>query len=190
MLVENKLKNIIITNYNSLRKFAIKINMPYSTLDTILKRGVNKANIKNIMLICNELCIDSRELVLGKIIYKTMHNNKYNLFANRLKTLRLTNKLQQKELAKKIGISPVMISQYESGKKEPSRETLYKIAEIFNVTVDYLLCRTNNPYDTDSLELEGTYLRLAKGAQELGLNDDDVDAILSLYKTHKIKEEI
>lgn len=39
------------------------------------------------------------------------------------------------------------------------------------------------------LHLEGTYLRLAQGAQELGLDDEDVDAILAIYAKHKQKNQ-
>lgn len=53
MSVEIKLKELILEKYKSLREFAIKIDMPYSTLDTILKRGVNKANVSNIIAIFN-----------------------------------------------------------------------------------------------------------------------------------------
>lgn len=44
-------------------------------------------------------------------------------------------------------------------------------------------------YEEDLLKLDHTYLRLAKGAQELGLDDDDVDQILAIYRKHKQKNE-
>lgn len=70
MSIEMELKDLILAKYKSLREFAIKIDMPYSTLDTILKRGVNKANVANILAICKELNIDAESLGDGKIIYK------------------------------------------------------------------------------------------------------------------------
>lgn len=39
------------------------------------------------------------------------------------------------------------------------------------------------------LQLDHTYLRLARGAQELGLDDDDVDQILAIYRKHKQKNK-
>ena len=59
--------------------------------------------------------------------------------SGRLKSLRETRGISQKELAESIGVSDVMISMYEQGKKNPSLETISKIAKYFNVTVDYLL---------------------------------------------------
>lgn len=70
MSVEVELKELILERYKSLRDFTIKIDMPYSTLDTILKRGVNKANVVNIITICKELGIDAESLSGGKIIFK------------------------------------------------------------------------------------------------------------------------
>lgn len=42
---EQKLKELIISKYGSLNKFCEAINMPWTTLDSILKRGISKANI-------------------------------------------------------------------------------------------------------------------------------------------------
>lgn len=43
--------------------------------------------------------------------------------------------------------------------------------------------------DNEQIQLEGTYLRLAQGAQALGLDDEDVDAILAIYAKHKQKNQ-
>lgn len=45
-----------------------------------------------------------------------------------------------KELGEIIGVAESTISQYETGKREPDFETLLKLGEFFNVSVDYLLC--------------------------------------------------
>jgi len=55
--------------------------------------------------------------------------------------LRLARGLTQQELAKYLGISPVTISGYENGHREPTIEMLERIADYFDVTVDYLLGR-------------------------------------------------
>ena len=78
MSVELELKELILSKYKSLREFAIKIDMPYSTIDTILKRGVDKANINNIIRICKELNIDTEALGEGKIEFK---NNEIHTIA-------------------------------------------------------------------------------------------------------------
>lgn len=73
--VEESLKELILSKYRSLREFTIKIGMPYSTMDTILKRGVDKANILNILKICNELNISADKLANGIIENKNLTNS-------------------------------------------------------------------------------------------------------------------
>ena len=56
-----------------------------------------------------------------------------------LRRLRREKGISMKELGKKIGVAESTISQYETGKREPDFETLLKLGEFFNVSVDYLL---------------------------------------------------
>ena len=48
MSVEQELKGFIVARYGTVKDFAISIDMPPSTLDGVLKRGVGKANISNV----------------------------------------------------------------------------------------------------------------------------------------------
>ena len=68
--VEMELKELILEKYGSLAGFCKKIDLPWTTLDSILKRGVGKANIKNILKITTELGIDVERLADGKIVFK------------------------------------------------------------------------------------------------------------------------
>jgi len=68
--VENELKELILERYGSLSEFCKKIDLPWTTLDSILKRGVDKANIRNILKITSELGIDVERLASGEIVYK------------------------------------------------------------------------------------------------------------------------
>ena len=60
-------------------------------------------------------------------------------FNDRLKKLRLNNDLTQKEASELIGLKRSAYSLYELGKREPTLETLKRIAIDFKVSVDYLL---------------------------------------------------
>lgn len=64
-------------------------------------------------------------------------------FGNRLISLRDEKNLSREELADKLNITYSALSKYETNKRFPDKETLSKIADFFNVSVDYLLCRTN-----------------------------------------------
>lgn len=64
-------------------------------------------------------------------------------FSDRLKSLRKDMDLTQEEFASKIDKNRSTIAGYETERKEPDHETLKKIADFFNVSVDYLLGRTD-----------------------------------------------
>ena len=64
-------------------------------------------------------------------------------FNDRLKALRKQKGLSQRALAEKLEMSKSAVSMYESGFREPDHETTEKIADFFNVDVDYLLGRSN-----------------------------------------------
>lgn len=66
-------------------------------------------------------------------------------FGERLRELREKRGLTQEELGKKINQKKANISKYETGKLQPSIETIDFLANYFNVTADYLLDRTDNP---------------------------------------------
>jgi len=67
MTTEEKLKEYILTRYNSIREFAQIAEVSNSTLDSILKRGVNNSNLTNIKKICKTLGISVDELAEGRI---------------------------------------------------------------------------------------------------------------------------
>jgi transcriptional regulator with XRE-family HTH domain len=63
----------------------------------------------------------------------------------KLSILRNQKGLSQGELAEKMGMSQQTISKYERGLLEPALETLNFLADFFNVSVDYLLGRSDQP---------------------------------------------
>ena len=65
---ELELKNIILERYGSLKKFSETIKMPWTTLDSILKRGILNSNMANITKIAKELGIDLESLAVGEIL--------------------------------------------------------------------------------------------------------------------------
>lgn len=62
---------------------------------------------------------------------------------DRIKMLREELGIEQKALAKKLGISTSVMNRIELGTRPIRDEELSKLADIFSVSVDYLLCRTN-----------------------------------------------
>ena len=112
----------------------------------------------------------------------------------RVKNLCKERGIPVSRLEKELGFANGYISQLRKGVFPSNR--LVEIAGYLGVSVDYLVNGTEDTektptVQTDSgpVQLEGTYLRLAQGAQELGLDDEDVDAILSIYAKHKQKNQ-
>ena len=58
---------------------------------------------------------------------------------NRFKEIRQEKNLSQTDIAKALGVTRQAISLYEKGDREPKLETWQKLADFFNVPVDYLL---------------------------------------------------
>ena len=63
----------------------------------------------------------------------------------RLKEIRKTKGVSQLKMAMDLNTNQNTISRYETGEREPGINELIKIADYFNVSIDYLLERTDNP---------------------------------------------
>lgn len=64
---------------------------------------------------------------------------------NNLKVLRKSRGYTQIALQLKTGIEQALLSKYECEERAPPTETLLRLADFYNVSVDYILCRTDNP---------------------------------------------
>lgn len=65
------------------------------------------------------------------------------MFNKRLRETRMKCGFTQQNMADKLGISLNAYQKYEQAERSPSLECLVSIADIFNVSIDYLLCRDN-----------------------------------------------
>ena len=61
---------------------------------------------------------------------------------NNLKKLRKEKGYTQIALQMKTGIEQALLSKFENGERVPPTETLIKLAEFYDVSIDYILCRT------------------------------------------------
>lgn len=66
-MIENKIKDLIIDRYGTMSHFCKKVNLPYTTVDSILKRGIANSNVLNVLKICDELSISIEGLRHGII---------------------------------------------------------------------------------------------------------------------------
>lgn len=64
-------------------------------------------------------------------------------YLSRLKKLRKSKGVTQQELANELRYSQQVISNYEAGEREPQIQTLIKLADYFDVSIDYLVGRSD-----------------------------------------------
>ncbi len=75
-------------------------------------------------------------------------------FSVRLKELRKQAHLTQVELAKRLGIGQSSYADWERGNKKPTQKNLVKIAQVLNVSIDYLVGNSEEKSDElDNIEL-------------------------------------
>ncbi|TVY01091.1 helix-turn-helix domain-containing protein [Paenibacillus cremeus] len=83
-------------------------------------------------------------------------------YGDRIAKLREKHSLTQEGLSSKLGITRASLSHYENNRREPTYETIAAIANIFKVSIDYIIGRTDDPHQVldndlrdfdDSMEL-------------------------------------
>lgn len=67
MTVEEQLKSIILERYKSVRAFTLSIGIPYTTLDSVFKRGIQNAGIGTMLKVFDALNLDIESVETGKL---------------------------------------------------------------------------------------------------------------------------
>ena len=68
-----------------------------------------------------------------------------DIMKNNLKLLRKAKGYTQLSVQMKTGIEQSLLSKFETGERIPPTESLIRLADFYNVSIDYILCRTENP---------------------------------------------
>ena len=76
-----------------------------------------------------------------------------NKYGKRLRELREQHEYTQEELARLLNTSRSRIGMYEQGKRQPDFEMQEAIADLFNVTIDYLFGRKESDHDKELIDL-------------------------------------
>ncbi|MBU5260781.1 helix-turn-helix domain-containing protein [Bacillus pumilus] len=111
------------------------------------------------------------------------------MLGDRLRSLREKQNLTQEQIAKKIGISRGTYAHYEINKRRPDYETLIKITDIFNVSLDYLL--TGKEFDSSN---EDMWKELLDPKTELffkdlkDASDDKIEELIQFWEFLKSKK--
>lgn len=68
-----------------------------------------------------------------------------DIMKTNLKLLRKNKGCTQIAVQVETGIEQALLSKYENGERVPTTEALLRLANFYNVSIDYILCRTENP---------------------------------------------
>lgn len=108
----------------------------------------------------------------------------------RLKELRKTYGVSQEKLSKELSVSRSTVAMWESEKSQPDNNTLQKLADYFNVSVDYLLGRTDdmnqNPGEENISFDDFTYAMYNESKE---LTEEDKQALLGMARLLKKKKQ-
>ncbi len=125
----------------------------------------------------------------------------------RIRELREKRDWSQREFAKRVGINYSVINRIELGKRPVEDHELAKIADLFDVTTDYLLGRTDDPHGytiENQIEEENTLEKINQlikeyGIEQMGffdiekwksLSEEEIEEIIKHFEwvVHKAKE--
>lgn len=104
---------------------------------------------------------------------------------DRIKQERLNIKYNQRELAEYMNVTKQTVSNWENGNRTPDAEKLKMLADLFNISVDYLLCRTSErdgiicKFEIDNEEV---IIEVSKDVYPDGLTKDQVIEKLKIVK--------
>lgn len=121
-----------------------------------------------------------------------------DLLGQRLRDLRKAKKLYQKELAEQLGVARSTLAAWEAGLKRPEGRTLERLADLFQVSVDYLLGRVDHPQGRIAkIDGEGPIEGVATTPNEElfyflrghQLTPEDVEAVKDLLEARRIRRQ-
>lgn len=118
------------------------------------------------------------------------------MLSERLLELRKERRLTQQEISKSLKIARTTYSGYENGSREPDNVTLNKIADFLDVSVDYLLGRTDQKKQVlsepsraliDSLDLSDDEImgKIRFEVDGIELEEDDVRRFIALVRAER-----
>lgn len=102
-----------------------------------------------------------------------------SIVGNRIRHCRESQGLSITKLAEKSGLTISAISQFESGTRDPSLDSLNKLADSLQISVDYLLGR-------DEYHSDKNLKAMFRGLQDI--NDKDRETMLDFFQYLKAKE--
>lgn len=106
---------------------------------------------------------------------------------NRIKELRNEKGLLQADVANYIGKSERMVGFYEKGERDPNTDTLIKLSELFDVSIDYILGKSSIK-NSKKIKLDDIDIAFASGIK--GLNKENQETLKNIMEGLLAKQEL
>ena len=193
-----KLKELRTKFKISQTELAKQVNISQKSISNY-ENGISDPDIKTLKQLADYFHTTVDDLIDHKFPYFI---NKNVLTENKsikikLKELRLKNNLTQEDIAKKINKSAVAYGYYESGRNEPDIQTLIRLANFYNITIDYLVGNeipyfsNKNDYTKNrNIKLKELRLKHEKTQQEIAKDLNLTQNTYSNYEKGKTTPDI
>ncbi|MGW7931844.1 helix-turn-helix domain-containing protein [Staphylococcus xylosus] len=150
---EKFLKNLIEMQYPNIKVFSKEINIPYTTVRTILEKGIGNARVDNLLKICDGLNIQIEDLYKKTIFTENISsastkNSSLNsetkieqeiIIGSMIRYFMKRDKITMKQLGQKLGKTESTVSKWVSGNSTPMAKDLSKMTHIFNTDIYTLM---------------------------------------------------
>lgn len=144
-MTEQQLRELIELKYGSVRQMALKIDMPASTINSILNRGILKSNVDNIFKICSALDIRPESLAEGMDFHKQAENSS--------DIVAIYEKLDEDRQEKVIDYATVLLNEQVSMKSTTVLEK-YRTDDYIIDYVEGLVAAGHGTFQEDNLHME------------------------------------
>lgn len=145
VMTEQQLRELIELKYGSVRQMALKIDMPASTINSILNRGILKSNVDNIFKICSALDIRPESLAEG-IDFHKQDENSSDIVA-------IYNQLDEDRQANVVDYATVLLNEQVSMKATTVLEK-YRTDDYIIDYVEGLVAAGHGTFQEDNLHME------------------------------------
>lgn len=123
--------------------------------------------LNNITFVCVYIVAQTEDVVKYKIFFE----ENFNMYwFERIKDLRIKNNMTQRDLGRRVEVSTMTVGNWENGNKKPSAEALARLADVFNVSMDYIVGRKEHDLTAEELKLVTDYKNLDNHGKQVVLS--------------------
>lgn len=144
-MTEQQLRELIELKYGSVRQMALKIDMPASTINSILNRGILKSNVDNIFKICSALDIRPESLAEGIDFHKHDENSS--------DIVTIYNQLDEDRQANVVDYATTLLNE-QNNMKTPTVLEKYRTDDYIIDYVEGLVAAGHGTFQEDNLHME------------------------------------